>query len=180
MNNSTNGVRTIVLLTEDRPGMILDIARVILDQRFTIQSFVAGPCEKKKHARFTILMTSFAEGSSDTNPMIEALKNLYGVKRAEDITGQKIVARELAIIKVRATTLEMARIVDLARIFRADVIDVTTTRLVLALHETAEDIDRFCELLKEDIEVTKRTGIVAMISGEAPREHQEYPLESVA
>lgn len=180
MNNSTNGVRTIVLLTEDRPGMILDIARVILDQGFTIQSFVAGPCEKGNHARFTFLMKSLREDSSDTNPMIETLKNLYGVERAEDITEQKIVARELAIIKVKAAKEERGRIVDLASIFRADVIDVTPTRLVLALHEIPEEIDRFCALLKTDIEVTKRTGIVAMISGEAPREHQEHPLESVA
>src|SRR3990167_5569711 len=158
MNNSANGIRTIVLLTEDRPGMIVDIARVILEQRFTIQSFVAGPCEKEKHARFTILMTSLVADASDTKPMIEALKNLYGVKRAEDITGQTIVARELAIIKVRTAKEERGRIVDLASIFRADVIDVTETRLVLALHEIPEEIDRFCALLKTDIEVTKRTG----------------------
>ncbi|MDP2664566.1 MAG: acetolactate synthase small subunit [bacterium] len=178
MSNSKNGVRTVVLLTEDRPGMILDIARVILDQGFTIQSFVAGPCEKGNHARFTFLMKSLREDSSDTNPMIEALKNLYGVERAEDITEQKIVARELAIIKVKAAKEERGRIVDLASIFRADVIEVTGTRLILSLHEIPDEIDRFCVLLKADIEVIKRTGIVAMISGEAPPQHQEPSLEA--
>ena len=83
-----------------------------------------------------------------------------------DITSEKTTARELALIKVRATSVNRSEIIEIADIFRASIVDVASDSLTI---ETTGDEDKIQSLLSLlrgfGIKEIARTGRIAMVRG---------------
>ena len=95
-----------------------------------------------------------------------------------DVSHEDIVAREMAIIKVKASKDTRSSIIDIAEIFKADVLDVGPESMILEATGEETKIDSLVTLLK-DYEIIElvRTGKVAMMRGaaishEVPAEEQ--------
>ena len=58
------------------------------------------------------------------------------VVKIDDITGDDMVARELALIRVNANNETRTSILEIAQIFRANVIDVAPDSLILEVTGT--------------------------------------------
>ena len=87
--------------------------------------------------------------------------------RAADLTVLGAhVERELALVKVRGTGDHRIEALRLADVYRARVVDATTSSFVFEVTGGIEKIDKFVELMSEVglIEVA-RTGIVAIARG---------------
>src|SRR5207302_7500469 len=77
-----------------------------------------------------------------------------------------MLARELALIKVRCNNLNRHEIVQLAQIFRADIVDVTDTTIVVQVVEEEDRIESLIQVLRPyGIREIARTGRVAMARG---------------
>ena len=77
-------------------------------------------------------MTLVVDGADTQVEQVEKqLYKLIDVIKVSDITDEGIVERELALIKVRCNNLNRHEIVQLAQIFRAEIVDVTETTLVV-------------------------------------------------
>ena len=91
-------LHTIVALVEDKPGVLTRIAGLFRRRGFNIASLTVGKSEEVGLSR----MTCVVDGSPDI--VIQAtrqLDKLIDVRGVCDITEEKIIARELALIKVQ-------------------------------------------------------------------------------
>ena len=80
-----------------------------------------------------------------------------------DITEEKIIARELALIKVQSTPETRSDIIQIAQMFRAHIVDVGTNSIVVEVTGSEDKIAALQDLLSPYTVIQMmRTGRVAM------------------
>jgi len=91
---------------------------------------------------------------------------LIDVVEVQDISEQNIVWRELALIKVAAPADSRGEVLELANVYRANVVDIGVESLTMEISGGRQKIDSLVELLKKFglLEVI-RTGRVATLRG---------------
>jgi acetolactate synthase-1/3 small subunit len=154
---------TLVALVEDRPGVLNRMASLCRRRGFNIESIAVGHTETPRLSRMTIVV----EG---TTTMIEQLRKqldkLVVTMKVSDITGDNIIARELALIKVKASTVNRSEIMQIVDIFRAGIVDVAADSVTIEVTGDEEKIDSLLSLLKGfGIKEAARTGRIAMTRG---------------
>ncbi|MCX6013006.1 MAG: acetolactate synthase small subunit [Chloroflexi bacterium] len=154
---------TIIALVEDKPGVLNRVSSLFRRRAFNIESIAVGHAEVPGFSRMTIVVDG-------TNTTVEQVyKQLYKVVdviRVSDITEEDMVARELALIKVRTTPVTRTEVIQIVDIFRAGIIDVAPDSLVIEVTGDEDKIDSLIKLLKGfGIRELCRTGRVAMVRG---------------
>lgn len=94
------------------------------------------------------------------------LERLVNVIEAEDITNKNHIWRELALVKVATTNETRVELLELSRVFRANIIDIGVDSVTLELTGGREKIDSLITLLDRfGIKEVMRTGRVAVLRG---------------
>ncbi len=158
-------LHTIVALVEDRPGVLTRIASMFRRRGFNIASLAVGKSEQAGLSRMTFVV----EGDEDTiNQVTKQLDKLIDVIRVTDITSEDHIGRELALIKVHATTANRGEVIQIVQLFRASIVDVGAQSLVIEVTGEEDKINAIHDLLKPfGIIEMLRTGLVAMVRGQA-------------
>ena len=158
---------TFIAHVEDKPGVLNRIASLFRRRGFNIVSLTVGRTAEPGVSRLTLVI----DADEDTARRIEAnLYKLVNVLRVEDTTQRATVARELALIKVRADAAARPSVMQVCEVFRARVIDVSPEALICEITGQAGKIEGFVDVLAPFgvIEMV-RTGAVAMMrSAERP------------
>ena len=95
------------------------------------------------------------------------LNKLIEVIKIIELKPEQSVCRELLMIRVKTTTSSRSEIMEVANIFRAKIIDVSSTSLVLELTGTRTKVDAFQNMLTPfGILEIVRTGIAGLERGE--------------
>ncbi|HNT75696.1 MAG TPA: acetolactate synthase small subunit [Anaerolineae bacterium] len=157
---------TLIALVEDKPGVLTRVASLFRRRNYNIESLTVGHTERDGISRMTIVVDST---HTDAEKVVQNLYKLVNVIQVEDITEQPVVARDLALIKVRteggSTRSEVMQLVDT---FRARVVDVGVDSVMVEATGTEDKIDGLAEVLKPyGILEMVRTGRVAMARGGA-------------
>ncbi len=155
---------TLIALVEDKPGVLNRVASLFRRRAFNIESLTVGHTEQLGVSRMTIVVDS---SRTDAEKVSQNLYKLVNVIHVEDVTEQPSVMRDLALIKVRAngggTRAEVLQIVET---FRARVVDVGLTSLMIEVTGTDEKISGLVDVLRPyGIVEMVRTGRVAMARG---------------
>lgn len=156
---------TISVLVNDQPGVLQRVSGLFGRRGFNIESITVGQSEEAGLSRMVIVTL----GDQHTLEQIEKqLYKLIDVIKVVDLGAKPMVARELALIKVNADPSERPEIMGVVETFRASVVDIgSTTLLVQAVGET-QKIDAMIELMKPyGIRELSRTGVTAMVRGNA-------------
>jgi acetolactate synthase I/III small subunit len=156
---------TLVALVENKPGVLNRIASLFRRRGFNIESIAVGRCETPNLSRMTIVV-------GGTNTTVEQvrkqLEKVIDVVRVSDISEENIVARELALIKVRASSSTRSEIIQIVDIFRANIIDVAADSLTVEVTGDEDKINSLASLLRGfGIKELARTGRIAMPRGGA-------------
>ncbi len=166
---------TIVALVEDKPGVLNRMASLFRRRGFNIESIAVGNSEIPHLSRVTIVVDG-------TSTMIEQVRKqldkVIDVVRVSDITGNDLIARELALIKVKATSSTRSEIMQIVDIFRANIVDVSTDSVTVEVTGDEDKINSLYNLLREfGIRELSRTGRIAMTRGTSnpPRLEKEVP-----
>ena len=95
------------------------------------------------------------------------LERLVPVHKVTDLTEMgPHVERELALIKVAGTGEKRVEALRLADVFRAKVVDSTTSSFIFEITGVPDKIDSFVALMRElGLVEVGRTGIVGMMRG---------------
>jgi acetolactate synthase-1/3 small subunit len=155
---------TFVALVENKPGVLNRVASLFRRRNFNIESLAVGRTEKTEISRMTIV----AECEDDimARKIETNLYKLVNVIDVQDVSRQPVVARDLALIKVKAAPEQRAEVNNLASIFRARIVDVASDTLIVEVTGTEEKIEGMMELLRPlGILEMVRTGQVAMTRG---------------
>ena len=156
--------QTIIALMEDKPGALNHVVSLFRRRNCNIESLAVGHSEMPGLSRMTVV----AEGDRrSVGHIVRCLDKLVNVVEVSNVTDEPSVARELALIKVSASSSARYKITQLVDIFRAKVIDVATESLTVEITGTEDKIDSLTELLRPfGIREIVRTGRVAMLRGE--------------
>ena len=155
----------LTVIVDNEAGILAKIAGLFTARGYNIDSLtVADISENHAVSRITIV----THGPPAVIDQIHAqLDRLVPVHKVVDLTERgPHVERELALVKVAGRGEARVEALRLAEVFRASVVDTTTSSFVFELTGTPEKIDRFVGLMRElGLVEVGRTGVVAMIRG---------------
>ncbi|UQZ35337.1 acetolactate synthase small subunit [Paenibacillus sp. PK3_47] len=156
---------TLAVLVNDQPGVLQRVSGLFGRRGFNIESITVGQSEEVGLSRMVIVTL----GDQHTLEQIEKqLYKLIDVIKVVDLGSKPMVARELALIKVKAEPSERPEIMGVVETFRASVVDIGTNSLLVQVVGDTQKIDAMIELLKPyGIKELSRTGVTAMIRGNA-------------
>jgi acetolactate synthase-1/3 small subunit len=164
VNPQSSRTHTLIAHVEDKPGVLARIASLFRRRGYNITSLTVGHTAEPGVSRMTLVV----DADDDTARRIEAnLYKLVNVLFVEDVTFTASVARELALVKVRASAETRPRVLQVCEVFGARVIDMTPDLVTIELTSTHDKIDDLVRVLAVDgvLEMV-RTGVVAMTRGE--------------
>lgn len=156
---------TLAVIVDNEPGILARIAGLFTARGYNIESLTVSEITADKAvSRITIVTTA---SPAVMEQIIAQLDRLVPVHKVTDLTVQGAhVERELALVKVRGIGDHRIEALRLADVYRARVVDATTSSFVFEVTGGIEKIDTFIELMREVglIEVA-RTGVVAISRG---------------
>jgi acetolactate synthase-1/3 small subunit len=154
---------TIVALVEDKPGVLNRMASLFRRRGFNIDSIAVGHSEIPNMSRMTIVVDGAA---TMVEQVRKQLDKLVVTVKVSDITGDEIVARELALIKVKATSTTRSEILQIVTIFRANIVDVAADSVTIEATGDEDKIDSLLRLLRGyGVREISRTGRIALTRG---------------
>ena len=155
----------LTVTVDNEPGILAKITGLFTARGYNIDSLtVADITEDHAVSRITIV----TNGPPQVIDQIEAqLERLVPVHRVIDLTeAGPHVERELALIKVAGTGDKRVEALRVAEIFRAHVVDTTTTSFVFELTGAPEKINSFIALMRGlGLVEVGRSGVVGMMRG---------------
>lgn len=159
---------TLAIMVDNEPGILARIAGLFTARGYNIESLtVSDVTADKAVSRITIVTTA---SDHVMEQVMAQLDRLIPVHSVTDLTALgPHVERELALVKVKGTGDHRIEALRLADVYRARVVDATTSSFVFEVTGGPEKIDTFIALMREVglIEVA-RTGIVAIARGKEP------------
>jgi acetolactate synthase I/III small subunit len=162
-NRDNYSRRTLVVLMEDRPGVLSNVANLFRRRNYNIESLTVGHSETPDISRMTVVVYA---SDAVLEQVSKQLYKLINVTKVTDITDDDAVIRELALIRVHAISANRAEIKQLVDIFRAQIIDVAHDSMTIEITGTEDKVDSLVEILRPfGIKELTRTGRVAMVRG---------------
>ena len=154
---------TLIALVEDKPGVLNRMASLFRRRGFNIESIAVGHSEVPRLSRMTIVVN----GSTATVEQVrKQLDKVIDVVKVSDITEGDMIARELALIKVKATSATRSEIMQIVDIFRANIVDVASDSVTIEVTGDEEKINSLFNLLRNfGVKEIARTGCIAMTRG---------------
>jgi len=155
---------TLSILVENRAGVLSRVTGLFSRRGFNIESLAVGTCEEPGMSRITIVCIG---DDAEIEQVMKQLNKLIDVIKVSDLTDNERVERELAMIKVTADSgVNRSEIMQIAQIFRAQIIDMGTKTLVLQITGNTEKIDALETLLRQyGVKELVRTGKIGMLRG---------------
>ena len=155
--------RTLIALVEDRPGVLARVAGLLRRRAYNIESLTVGHTQEPGISRMTIVLDSEQESALKIARHLNKLVNVLGV---EDVTDRALVARNLALIKVRVNGGSRAEVMQIVDTFRARVVDVGLDSLMIEATGTEDKVDGLVQVLESfGILEMAQGGRVAMVRG---------------
>ena len=156
---------TLVALMEDKPGVLNRVVNMFSRRAFNIESLTVGHTEHRGISRMTVVVDGT---NTDVEQVVKQLYKLIDVLKVSDVTQDKSVLRDLALIKVTAKGETRGEIVQLVNLVGAKVVDIAADSLVIQMADDEDAIDAFVALMRPfGIKELVRTGRVAMVRGAA-------------
>ncbi len=151
---------TLVALVQDKPGVLNRVASLIRRRNFNIDSIAVGHSENPGISRMTIVVDG---ATTAVEQVRKQLEKLVEVVKLTDITGEGIVSRELALIKVHATSSTRSEIIQIVDIFKAKIVDVGPDSIIVEATGDDSKINSLYSLLRRfGIKELARTGRIAV------------------
>jgi acetolactate synthase-1/3 small subunit len=162
---------TLVALVEDKPGVLTRMASLFRRRGFNIESIAVGHSEIPNLSRMTIVVNGTA---GILEQVRKQLGKVVNVVKVADVTDDNITVRELALIKVKATSSTRGEIIEIADIFRASIVDVAADSLTIEITGDEDKVDSLLNLLRGfGIKEVARTGCIAMLRGSTSQQPAE-------
>jgi acetolactate synthase-1/3 small subunit len=153
----------IVAIVNNRPGVLNRVASLMRARNFNIESLAVSHTDATDISRMTITLRG------DDVLVEQATKQLYrliDVLKVQDLTSEPTVEHELALVKVRVSEASRAEVIKVAELYKARVVDVSDSSVIVEATGTEPEVDALVALLRGfGIKELVRTGTVVMTRG---------------
>lgn len=164
-------LHTLTATLDDAPGVLDRVAALFRRRAFNIHSLTVSPGEVPGRSRMTVTVDADETGVRRVAASLGKLIQVQGVTRH----GERAVLRDLALARVKAPESQRPQVLQIARIFRAQVVDLDPESLVLECTGSSGKLDRFISLLEPfGLLDLVRSGAVAMARNPEPSPFELY------
>lgn len=151
-------------LVQNVPGVLSHVAGMLASRGYNIESLAVGETEDVRFSRMT-----FVVGDDNVlEQVIKQLEKIVTVVKVDDISGTAHIERDLMLLRVSTETHPRSEVIELAQIFRALVVDVTETSIVIEITGKESKINAFVDVMRPfGILELVRSGRIAITRGKS-------------
>jgi len=151
------------IIVANNAGVLGRIVGLFSRRAYNIDSLSVGTSEDQRYTRITVSV----QGDEQVVEQIQKqLIKLHDVADVIELKPENAIYRELCLVKVHADSAARPDIFNVANVFRANIIDVSTKTLTMELTGDLDKINAFIELMKPyGILEIVRTGLTAIARG---------------
>ena len=148
------------VMVENKYGVLSRISGLFSARGYNIESISFASMNGDGTGQITMVVSGdewvLEQVSKQLNKLIEVIKVV-------DMTGQNYIDRELVLVKVSSTKATRSEIIQVANIFRANIVDISPKTLTIEATGREDKINAIIGMLKPfGIKEVARTGIIAM------------------
>ncbi|PKQ10224.1 MAG: acetolactate synthase small subunit [Actinobacteria bacterium HGW-Actinobacteria-9] len=151
---------TLSVLVENKPGVLTRVSSLFSRRGFNIESLAVGPTDDETLSRITIVV------SAEDTPLEQITKQLYklvNVIKIQDLQPGDSINRELVLFKVNAPPERRAEVIEIANVFRANIVDVGRNYLTIEATGSDDKLHAMEDLFRAyGIKELARTGKIAL------------------
>lgn len=157
-------LHTLAVLVENNPGVLIRVAGLFARRGYNIDSLTVCQTEDPEVSRMTIVVNG-------DDQVIEQVRNqlskLVVVHSVTDLTGESVVDRELALIRVEVTAETRSVVLQTVEVFRGRVVDMGRSNITIELTGDIAKIDAFVYAIRPyGLLELVRTGKIAILRSE--------------
>lgn len=151
---------TISVLVENKFGVLARVSGLFSGRGFNIESLNVAPTHDASLSRITAVLKG---DDASLELCIRQLRKLINVVEVVDFKDGQAVARELLLVKVRADVKTRPEVLQIADIFRAKIVNLSTDSLIIEATGDDEKVTALLGLLEPfGILELARTGRLAL------------------
>jgi acetolactate synthase-1/3 small subunit len=152
--------RILIATTDNEPGVLDRVASTFRRRGFNIHSLTVSPTLDPAISRMTLVTALNANSPRSAKAFLERLLNVHSVV---DLTETDSLVRDVALVRVAASTEQRPALFQMAQIFNAEILDVSPDSVVLSVCASPERIEALLESLRPyGLLELGRSGAVAM------------------
>ena len=150
----------ITMLVENEPGVTARVSGLFASRGYNIETICGAPTANPDMSRITI--------TTQANPLLleqimKQLRRLINVITVRDMTGEKAVKREMALICVKADPENRTEIRRMVETFRGRIVDTGATHYIIEVTGQQDKINALIRLLEPmGIKKLARSGVLAL------------------
>ena len=157
----TSDKSILSILVDNEPGVLSRITGLFSGRGYNIESLSVAETMEGGISRITMI-------TCGDKPIVEQIKKqlnkLINVIKVYDLTDQKHVLRELALIKVHARPELRAEILRIVDIFRCKIVDSGPEHYTIEVAAMEDKLDAMLHMLQPmGIKEIARTGSIALV-----------------
>jgi acetolactate synthase-1/3 small subunit len=151
---------TLTMLVENEPGVTARITGLFAGRGYNIETICGAPTANPKMSRITI--------TTHANPLLleqcmKQIKRLVNVIKLRDMTGEKAIKREMALICVNAKPENRSTIKKIIADFNGTMMDEGKQQYIFEIAGDEDTIDILLEKLEPfGIKKLTRSGVLAL------------------
>lgn len=154
---------TLSVLVENQAGVLSRVAGLFSRRGFNIDSLTVGPTNDETISRVTVEVTG---DELLVEQISKQLSKLMEVIKIKTLRESEIVKRGLVLVKVKVTPKTRGEVMEIANVFRANIVDISTSTLIIELTGGNGKLNAFLEMIEPyGVEEIARTGMTALERG---------------
>lgn len=147
-------------IVQNKAGVLARVSGLFSARGFNIDSLAVGETDDPQFSRMTIVV----EGDESTLEQVrKQLAKLVNVVKVKDFRDTSVVERDLMLLRLEVPADKRGEILDLVQVFRARVVDVGHSDMVIEVVGTEDKVEALLDLMRPyGILEMARTGRVAL------------------
>lgn len=154
----------ICIMVDNQPNVLARISSLIGRRNYNISTITASETNTPGITRITVVVNS--DNEDVLTQIIAQTEKLEVVKKAYLLDMSTALYRELLLVKIKTDKAERSAVREIVEIYRAKIIDLSKSSMIIELVGSPEKIDGFMEMI-DCYEITEvcRTGVTGIERG---------------
>ena len=159
-----NKEHQILVIAKNTSGIGTRILALFNRRGFSVTKMTSGVTNKPGYARITLTVEA---DDRSLDQIEQQIFKLVDVAKVKIFPAEDVVRRELMLIKVKATHETRSQIVQIADVYRGNVLDISLSSMIIEVTGNEEKLRGFIKIMEGYgvLEIAK-TGITAMSRGQ--------------
>ncbi|MBU3182248.1 acetolactate synthase small subunit [Clostridium psychrophilum] len=148
------------ILVENHSGVLSKMAGLFTRRGYNIDSLTVSITDDPSISRMTIVVTG---DEQITEQIVKQLNKLVDVIKILELSPEKAVSRELALVKVTLEQSTRSFIIETVNIFKCNIVEMNVKSIIIEITGNEDKVSSFIELMKPyGIKEVVRTGLAVL------------------